>query len=225
MSNQTPHELTDRELEICINKLRRDNDQESAQKIIMHHRSVAYKCAGTIQKRHPQQRGDDIKSAAMLGLVQGVKWVAEGRVQHPDGVTAYLASCCYSAISNFIEFDRVIRIPHASYTNLKKDTPQEELPGVQVTLLSQIGRDNRNHADEINIPHPATPSVAEPKALTKELMQRICFSDQDWDTLTMRMDGRTYDEIAVHLKCTKGYVQKIIHHLRLRYEEQTEIAA
>ncbi|MEK0324489.1 MAG: hypothetical protein QQN63_02200 [Nitrosopumilus sp.] len=222
MTNQAPHELSEQQLEACVYKLIRSQDTEAAQQIIMHHIPVAYKCAATIAKRHAPARRDDIKAASMLGLVQSVKWIRSGRLSHPDGVTAYVASCCYSAISNFIEFDRVIRIPHASYNNLKKDMSDDEYPGIQVTLLSQVG--NQYGHEDIAIPHPATPSTAEPEALTKEIMERICFSDQDRDTLTMRMDNRTYDEIAIHLKCTKGYVQKLIHHLRQRYNEHLEAA-
>lgn len=227
MSDQTPHQLSDEELKSLTYKLQQKYDSEIAQKIIMHHRPAAFTAAGTVIRRHPHRK-EDIRAAAMLGLVQGVKWVSQGRMYDLE-ITPYLVSCCYSAIGTFIEFDRVIRVPHST-RQLHGIGPRllvddsEDWIGVNVSLISQLGNEDGMTPSEIYSARETQPSTAEPEALTGELMTAICDTDQQKKVLELRLEGRTYDSIARTLHVTKGYIMKLIHKLRENYLYQKGIA-
>lgn len=225
MSDQTPHQLTEDELKALTIKIKRHWDSETAQKIILHHRRMAFVCAKVVSHKHRKTRYADIRAASMLGLVRGVRYASSLYLRlHDSNITEYLAQCCYTAIRDFIEMDRVIRVPHTSLARLHaegefSDSDWEGVPcTLEVDLPDSVIDEDRTKNMTI---HPE----AEIKALNDELIKRICDTDQQSCVLHMRMEGHTYQEIADHLDCTEGYISQLISKIRKNYLYQTEQAA
>lgn len=221
MSDQTPHQLTDIELLDCVIKLKKRTNEELIQKVILHHRPMAFKIAAVISKRHARSRADDIKSAAMHGLTQGVRWVCPGHNRLDDhNISPYLASCCYSFISQFIEYDRVIRVPHSSLKWREGDIDGHD--GIPVLLVGQAKQDDERHRDLLSEGIEVQQSTAEPQALVDELMQRICKTPMERRILDLRMEGRSQKEIAYLVGLAYQRIAQVLLNIKEAYIYQKE---
>lgn len=224
MSDQTPHQLTDTELLDCVIKLKKRTNEELITKLILHHRPLAFKIAAIISKRHAFSRSEDIRSAAMHGITQGVRWICPGHNRLEDyNITPYLASCCYSFISQFIEHDRVIRVPHSSLK--KREDDFDGHAGIPVFLVGQMQEDDTSHIDILSEGVEVQLSTAEPEALVKELMIKICKTDTERQVLDLRMEGRSQKEIAFLVKLSYQRVAQILLTIKEAYIYQKEGAA
>ncbi len=221
MPDQTPHELTDAELLDCVIKLKKRSNEELITKLILHHRPLAFKIAGLISKRHAPSRAEDIRSAAMHGITQGVRWICPGFNRLEDyNITPYLASCCYSFISQFIEYDRVIRVPHSSLK--KREDDFDGHAGIPVFLVGQMRDDDGSGEELLASGSEVQLSTAEPEALVKELMGKICKTETERRVLDLRMEGRSQKEIAFLVKLSYQRIAQILLTIKEAYIYQKE---
>lgn len=224
MQDQAPHQLTDAELLDCVIKLKRRTNEELIQKVILHHRPMAFKIAAIKSRQHASNRTEDIKSAAMYGLTQGVRWICPGHNRLEDyNISPYLASCCYSFISKFIEYDRVIRVPHSSLRWRESDFDGHD--GIPVLLVGQVRQDDDQHRDLLSEGAEVQQPTAEPQALVNELMGRICTNPTERKILDLRMEGRTEKEIAYLVGLCYQRVAQILLKIKQAYIYQKEGAA
>lgn len=86
--------------------------------LIKQHMTMAWKIASAHRRKLSAasklgQGPDDLYGSAMLGLVQGVTWVAEGRL-HDDGITGYLYVTIRRFVMDYCEADHLVPIDRRS---------------------------------------------------------------------------------------------------------------
>lgn len=130
-----------------------------------------------------QNKIEDIRSCAMLGLVQAIRWAPERL--YDDNIQGYVVETCKRFIREFLENDHLIPV--------KKDALKK---GASIPVVYSIqARKFRNPETEENNDPPAQPKESE-SIEYQEVICTLSLSDKEFKALTLRLKGYTLQEIG-----------------------------
>ena len=69
----------------------------------------------------------ELHSATLFGLVQGIRWVEDGRCEH-DNHVAYVLTTMHRFVREHIREDHLIKVPHQEATRYMKADEQYKIP-------------------------------------------------------------------------------------------------
>jgi DNA-directed RNA polymerase specialized sigma subunit len=114
----------------------------------------------------------------------------------------------------------VIRIPHSSLK--KREDDFDGHAGIPVFLVGQGREDDGSGEELLSTGVEVQQSTAEPEALVKELMCKICKNDMERRVLDLRMEGRSQKEIAFLVKLSYQRIAQILLAIKEAYIYQKE---
>lgn len=188
-------------------------DPEFIGPLIMLHEELSGIIAGEYIKKRGAMK-DDIISASYHGLVQGVRWIFEGRVDH-DNWTGYLVVTMRRFIREQIHSDQTVRVPestwratedkstlefktysiHGYYRNLRRDASMYD--GTMTSEDRSLAKHCERPKDQDNV-------------MLESAMEDMKLSEKETEVLLLRMDGYTVREIVAKLELSIGTVHGVI---------------
>lgn len=184
---------------------------ESAEQLLKRFERLAYKLASRYIKGFPKSV-DEIKSAALEGLCQGINDVIKSNKYEYAGAVIYLN--IKQKILEEIRTLPLIPIPNSlvkkkrleCYENKKPFKISELYPEVyndpDLKLCSQIKYNGFYYVEFL------------------ETLEHLNLNDEEQAILNLRIEERTVREIAEIIGCSKSQVQKIIERMRDKWKRK-----
>ena len=207
------------ELETLVQALR-DGDDSVRDEIILEFQGLARSLARHAVARHPQ-RADDIRAAAVFGLVQAVCWARERMYNNYIG--PYITITVRRFIRDFLERDHMIRVPRKEWMKMIKELDLEELDDwhrmrVERTfytafLVISPSTDEGSFLEE-------TPSLAvddKDMSTIRDICDHLRLSYYEAELIQKRMENYTLDEIALTFRKGKATIFDDLRRIQRRY--------
>jgi RNA polymerase sigma factor (sigma-70 family) len=214
---ESPVDMSETDLAHQV-QLLKQGDTDAYNHIIQAHRSLAFIWAARFTKGRFRKR-EDIRSAAMLGLVQGVKWAADGRL-HDDNITPYLVETIKRHIKDFLERDRIIAIERGAFKKLIQEHDIVDLP-CSVFSISEWsygkGRTNPPPFDDENdapedqsLASVATTDDIDHAERMRELIGRLNLTELENTVLELRLNNFSRRQIARRVGTVPQYITQVL---------------
>ena len=160
----------------------------------------------------------DIRCAALLGLVQAVRWIQLGRCDHTD-YSAYIIKTCVRFIRDAISESYGVYVPNSSVsagivegyaTVLSYDNPVELRRG-------GFGSD---YAYEVNLrdDHFGVKAPEDRSQVIKDELDSVNLTWKQRRIIEMRLEGYTDEEIGKTFYVSKMRISQIRAHIQLKFQ-------
>lgn len=137
---------------------------------------------------------DDMTSEGYVAIVKAVDTIGQGETPDNSNVTAYVSVAIVNTISDYLDGNDLIRIPHGS---------SDASPSIEQLF-------------ETSLIHSNLSSTLE----TEDMLEAVCQTDQDRSVVNLLSRGYTEREVARQLDIS----QTAIHFLRTEiYERYTQL--
>jgi RNA polymerase sigma factor (sigma-70 family) len=194
--------MTEAEQAEAIAKLK-NGCSKARDSLILEHMDLAMRLAGSYWLNN-QRRMDDIRGAAMLGLVEAVEWASANL--RDDNIGAVINVTVRRYINDYILYDQTVRCPKS-----ERDKPH---------IISATCHDgDGNSYEDFTLAYKLYATTTEQMVLLREFCERMDLSYRQRNILEMRIQGHTMAEIAGVFKCTPPRISQIIKEIGNRYEQ------
>jgi len=204
----------------------RDGDDSVSERIIIHFLGLARSLSRHAVIRHPHKT-DDIRAVAIFGLVQAVRW-APLRM-YDNHIGPYITTTVRRFIREFLERDRIIRIPKDEWIKMVKRLNLDELDEYQsekalkelkiiqhVFQTCDYGDDKTSSGDGDFIGSRAF--IFDQENITAQDMKRFLnLTYFERAILDFRMCGYTLKEVGIRLNKSDVTIHKTLRKLQERY--------
>jgi len=165
---------------------------------------------------------DDLHSAALLGAVQGIRWIAEGRCKHKD-TRNYVLATMKRFVREYIEQDHLIVIPIKKVRRYRKANQDGKIPmifTITQTYFREFGKEEfgaMGVSDPLNL-RPTTEDVSEGMNFN-ELCIRFKLTDFEKEVVRRKMLGLGLEQIGKELGCSHMTVKRALESMKIKVKE------
>ena len=168
--------------------------------LILEHMNLALRLAGSYWFNN-KRRMDDIRSVALLGLVEAVEWASVNL--EDDNLGAVVNVTVRRHINDYILYDQTIRCPKS-----ESNKP--------IILSATCHDDDGNPYEDFTLTYTLFADV-EQVATFKEFYERMGLDYKQRGMLEMKIKGHTLAEIAKVFCCTAPWVCQILQKIGEKY--------
>lgn len=191
LTREQTEPLSSGELEILVRRLRQNpNDEDARSRLIFSHTRLAAGSAIKFARQSPN-RGDDLFSAALLGLVTGVASFIKRPEIEGDQLTRFLASI----IRRHVISEAFSTLVGAESTHRKNRT---RVTYEEVTVETASAYTEKSKIDPTMI---------------REVFDLVCLDAIDHAIMDCRMDGLSQTETSILLSLNKNTVSSRFNEL------------
>lgn len=204
------------EIRFLLTKVRQ-GDELSIKKMIELHSDYIRRIAYNFSKKLPNLK-DDMSSAANFGLVQAVRWLAEGR-GYDGNISGFIIKTVKRFIFEFLDDSYTIIVPGTSVRKLGKSR-------VMTLSYNETRWTKNQYFDNVNW---AEPYLIQKKVQEdfdeeiKEHLEGINLSLREKMVIDLRLQGFTDKEIGVKLYVSDVMIFKIRQELQHKFEFLMEV--
>ncbi len=152
---------------------------------------------------------NDLRSAALLGLIQAVKWIQQGRCHHTE-YSAYIITTCTRFIRDEISKSYGVYVPSSSVN-----------AGIVESYATVLSYDNAIETRQISGKPKEQFVIVARKDQTQELKEELDSVNLTWRErriIEMRLDGYTDEEIGKIFYVTKMRISQIRAQIQLKFQ-------
>jgi len=184
---------------------------ESAEELVKKFQKLAYKMASRFYYRFPKSK-EDIQSAALEGLCQGVRDIIDNKKYEYAGAIVYIN--IRQKILEEIRLLPLIPIP----TSLIKKKRLESYIEKRPFRINELYPEVYNDPDFSIISQITYNGFA--YVNFKEIIEELKLTQEESRIIELRLEEQTVREIAQELGCGKSKIQNIIEGIRTKWKRK-----
>lgn len=198
--------LTDDEKPLLILKIK-DGDLEAAHKVVLGHLRLALGIVGRyMMVIENQTKSDDLVSAAVEGLCEGVNKIRHEGLPHTN-LSGFLAEYIHRFISDYLDKFSTVRVPGRTRRRLGTEFHAPATIELNSSLIDKNLEIRLHDLEEIEV---------------RELIDKISENDLDRKIIALRMEGHKDDAIGLQLGVSKTTVYLIRRDIEKRLLENMQ---
>lgn len=209
------------EEQVCklTQQFKETRDSSVRESLIQAHMRLARIWGARLSKGR-SNKASDIRSVAMLGMIQAIEWAPE-RLSD-DNITPYIVSTIKSFVHRYLREDHLIRIPPMTFAKLIKEKEITELPCTVFSIHQFTKRikdeDSDAPSEDISLATAATPSTIIDDLTINELLELLDLNEMEEAILDLRMQSKTIVEIAEEVEVSRAWVHRLLNEIGARFK-------
>jgi RNA polymerase sigma factor (sigma-70 family) len=200
-ANELPKQIEGSRLIELVQELKA-GDKSIAPVIVEGHIRLAMWLVACYANRYPHKT-DDLVSAACLGVAQAVEWAPDRLLD--DNITPYIFATAERHIKDFLEQDRIVKIPRSAYREMR--IKGDFIP--TIIEADGIKFDDDNPIDIYDILVETIPACEDNyDFIFVELINSMGLSPKEKQIIEMTIQGYIEEEIGAAIGCSHQRVNQ-----------------